>query len=84
MAVQTIYDEAPLPENPAEAMAHLHSELTKLQYTFRELQESLYKILKAAPAKPREPMYAFADGTNWNPGAGRGLYLYTGGAWVKL
>jgi hypothetical protein len=25
-----------------------------------------------------------ADGTNWDPGAGAGLYQYLGAAWVKL
>lgn len=25
-----------------------------------------------------------ADGTDWNPGAGAGLYAYESGAWVKL
>lgn len=38
----------------------------------------------AAPARPREGMTANADGTNWNPGGGAGLYQYLGAAWVKL
>jgi hypothetical protein len=29
-------------------------------------------------------MVRYADGTNWNPGAGKGLYLYNGTAWTKL
>ena len=37
-----------------------------------------------APAKPREGMIAAADGTNWNPGAGKGVYAYYSGAWNKL
>jgi hypothetical protein len=38
----------------------------------------------AAPTKPREAMLVFADGTSWNPGSGRGVYVYSSGAWVKL
>jgi hypothetical protein len=38
----------------------------------------------AAPVKPREAMLVFADGTSWNPGSGRGVYVYSSGAWVKL
>lgn len=38
----------------------------------------------AALARPREGMLAFADGTNWNPGSGQGIYAYYGAAWVKL
>lgn len=42
------------------------------------------KLVNAAPAAPVEGMIAFADGVGWNPGAGRGLYEYSLGAWVKL
>jgi hypothetical protein len=27
---------------------------------------------------------AYADGTNWNPGYGAGIYLYDGATWVKM
>ena len=38
-----------------------------------------------APAKPRDGMVAFADGTNWNPGGtGAGVYVYASSAWIKL
>lgn len=36
------------------------------------------------PDKPREGMLAFADGVNWNPGSGAGVYVRASGAWVKL
>ena len=38
----------------------------------------------APPSKPREGMVVFADGTHWNPGAGRGVYVYSSAAWSKL
>ena len=38
----------------------------------------------AAPARPREGLIVFADGTEWNPGGGKGAYQYLSGAWVKL
>jgi hypothetical protein len=41
-------------------------------------------IRNNAPEKPREGMLAIADGTNWNPGSGQGLYEYRASAWVKL
>lgn len=40
--------------------------------------------LAVAPAKPREGMLVVADGTNWNPGSGKGAYEYLNGAWHKL
>ena len=42
------------------------------------------EFLTAVPAKPREGMRVGADGTNWNPGAGKGVYVYYSGAWNKL
>lgn len=38
----------------------------------------------AAPDKPREGMLVNADGTDWNPGGGAGLYVYVAAAWTKL
>ncbi len=35
------------------------------------------------PERPRNGLVVFADGTDWNPGSGRGLYVYDGG-WVRL
>lgn len=40
--------------------------------------------LHVEPEKPREGMLARADGTDWNPGGGKGTYEYVDGAWVKL
>lgn len=37
-----------------------------------------------APAKPRAGLLVEADGTNWNPGSGAGLYVYRAGAWVFI
>ncbi len=40
--------------------------------------------LNAAPDKPQNGMIAWADGTNWNPGSGEGIYAYHGSAWNLL
>lgn len=40
--------------------------------------------LAAAPKDIAEGWVAWADGTNWNPGSGAGLYEYRGGSWNKL
>lgn len=38
------------------------------------------------PVRVRRPgLIAYANNTDWNPGSGEGLYLYTsGGTWAKL
>lgn len=40
--------------------------------------------LHVEPTKVREFMIVAADGVNWNPGAGQGVYAYYSGAWHKL
>lgn len=40
--------------------------------------------LHEEPRKPRDGMIVYADGTNWNPGSGKGFYGRENGAWVKL
>src|SRR3990167_7620016 len=42
------------------------------------------RTLNVAPTKPEEGLLRYADGTNWNPGSGAGLYRYTSGAWVLV
>lgn len=42
------------------------------------------RVRNAAPDKPRNGMLVEADGTNWNPGAGAGLYVFRAGAWVRI
>lgn len=51
-----------------------------------ERQADLLRLAQTnvAPAKPRAGDVRYADGTNWNPGSGAGIYAYFGGAWNKL
>ena len=77
------------PPDPGSANIQDVTEWVKaeLETVARNLQEhdiTGFKVLNVAPAKPREGNLAFADGTHWNPGGGRGLYQYSGGGWVKL
>ncbi len=36
------------------------------------------------PAKPRDGQIAYADGTNWDPGDGEGLYIYFNAQWNTM
>ena len=40
--------------------------------------------LAVAPKKPRDGMIAMAEGVNWNPGSGAGVYVYRAGSWRFL
>ena len=44
-----------------------------------------FRSLPKAPVNLKTGQVAYADGTNWNPGAGEGLYEYrSDAAWHKL
>ena len=75
------------PGNPPNGDQFLRQELERISDA---LQSPVYmlalEILHAAPDRlptDRVPM-VFADGTDWNPGSGAGVYAYYSGAWNKL
>lgn len=51
---------------------------------YMELDRVNLVPLAVEPLRKREGDVANADGTNWNPGSGAGLYQYLSGSWVKL
>lgn len=64
----------------------LQEELERISISLNALEIPTMLLVPQAvePEKPREGSLAYADGTNWNPGAGAGLYEYRAGAWAKL
>jgi hypothetical protein len=49
------------------------------------MQDFLWLVeTNVEPAKPREGMIYFADGSDWDPGGGRGIYAYYSATWNKL
>lgn len=42
------------------------------------------ETLAVAPIRPRNGDLAYADGTNWNPHSGGGMYLYISSGWGKV
>ena len=78
-----------LPQLPPSDVSMLPSflmaELQKIQQSMNAQQMVLRLAeLNVAPVKPRNGDVVYADGTNWNPGGGRGVYVYKVNAWVLL
>lgn len=51
----------------------------------RELGETTALDLRQSfrePKRPRIGMLVYADGTEWNPGSGEGLYVFKSGGWT--
>lgn len=74
----------PLPPGP-DVTAWASQEFNRIAQVINGGVPALILTPQAvAPSKPREGMVANANGTNWNPGGGAGLYQYLSSAWVKL
>lgn len=60
----------------------------ELQNLARESQAAVNGVMLdtqyTAPGRIYEGLTVLADGTQWNPGAGQGVYTYYAGSWKKL
>lgn len=60
-----------------EVSFYLQQQFYQLQLALANITANInnYPILYAAPQNPVEGQLVYADGTLWNPGSGRGLYV---------
>lgn len=81
------------PENPPEVpremeelRSYLMNELRRVSALLGVLADGHIERSYAPPTKLLDGMIRYADGTSWNPGAGRGIYRYdsTTPGWVLL
>lgn len=73
-----------LPVSHEDLVAYIQRQLQNIQDSFQLGYAQHVHFLHAPPERLREGFIAGADGTNWNPGAGQGVYCYYAGAWNKL
>ena len=60
-------------------------EYRKLQECSQEVSTQLELFeYNTVPDKVYDGLIVRADGTNWNPGSGAGVYCYYGGSWNYL
>lgn len=76
------------PDNASaqELVTWALQELEKASNVINNLAEGKCTLLNAPPKRPRNGMIRMADGTNWDPGGGRGYYGYdeASATWRKL
>lgn len=71
-------------DNIEELAKHVELELSEIGRALSETTSVELRLVHVEPSKPREGMLVAADGTDWNPGGGIGIYAYLSGAWSKL
>jgi hypothetical protein len=78
----------PAPVRPEELPDYLFRELNRLGDILFNIDTFRLEETNVDPSdndgKPRNGDIRYADGTNWNPGSGEGIYAYTNDAWAKL
>ena len=66
-----------------ELVRWIKDELDRISGAISSLEHQ-YPTLNAPPERYTVGFIAYADGTNWNPGAGEGLYVYKSTGWTLL
>lgn len=79
------YSPEPAPVGGGSLAPYLLAELARISDEFQSIRDGNFlRLWNVAPPKPREGQIIAVDGTAWTPGAGAGIYSFTGGVWVKL
>lgn len=80
----TSYQPGDPPADLGQMQRFLREELAKLKAATDALADGFAPVVYAPPAKPRDGMLRNADGVQWNPGSGAGLYRYGNKTWNFL
>lgn len=78
------YSPGPVPSEPADLQRYLTEEFDKIAAAVALLRNPHFEETFVAPKKPRNGDTYLADGTSWNPGLGRGLYIYRNAVWTRI
>lgn len=80
------YNPGNIPLSVPQALrAWLAQELRSIANAIGPLEFVQATPIDVEPDKPRKGMVVWAVGSNWDPGAGQGLYVYNeAGTWDKV
>jgi hypothetical protein len=74
-----------VPEYPSERTAEwAYRELQRIGDSLDQKDLWQMELSYVEPTKPRDGDVRYADGTYWDPGSGKGLYLYKTNTWTLL
>jgi hypothetical protein len=84
LSVGSLFQFDTPPSNPEDLPGYLADHFFRLQAVVRALAQGNLDELHAAPERVYTGLLVLADGTDWDPGSGQGVYCYYGGAWNLL
>lgn len=79
------YKPSNIPSDPKALPLFLEQEHRNIAHSIAQSEQML--ALQPQYTKPKrytDGCVCFADGVNWNPGAGKGLYVFHSSVWNKL
>lgn len=77
------YQPATPPDQPELLPSYLRDEFIKIASAIRLLSDGHIDVTYANPNRPRAGDIRYADGMQWDPGSGEGLYRYNlSGNWI--
>lgn len=80
------YTPREVPQDLESLPAWLKDEIHSLSLEINYLRpQAIYmELTHVAPTKVRTGELRMADGTDWNPGSGAGLYRWNGSSWTFI
>lgn len=70
--------------NLQELVKALEEEFLSIQRAVQEFEVVQLLTQFREPKRPRDGMLAVADGVEWDPGLGPGLYFFWSGTWEQV
>ena len=78
------YIPGPVPYEGVDLVRYLETELYRISSVLAVLIAGFTTRVYAEPMRPRDGDIVLADGTEWDPGSGEGVYCYYNNMWNKL
>lgn len=79
------YTPNPVPDDPQDLPQYLLQEFQKIQGALEETPVNFIETRNVAPERIKQGDIVYADGSDFNPGSGEGIYFRNAaGSWVKL
>lgn len=75
---------SPPPTDPEQLPSYLMTEFQKIWNYLLILNEGDFNETHVEPIKVYVGMVRYADGTDWDPSDGEGLYVYKSGGWTFI
>lgn len=73
-----------VPDDPKQMRQFMQDELYRIKVAVDALAAGHFTQVHVAPLRPRQGDTRLADGVDWDPGSGQGVYTYYNAAWHKL